>query len=183
MNRIVSFRSGGDLRWRQSLVTVVANSNGGKLHRQRRSPWIEQQASHGGELLQQLWTSLFQCRVCSPLKKTQRMTFYVDDELSDVDHPSPLSTSEVFGTIVVLFLGVVSMLSQQKDSSSRDFPPPPKTASLNAWQLRNVIGSSFLACPIWCSPCSSVLYSQFSLLEASQNQRKKTPPTSMWSHG
>ena len=52
------------------------------------------------------------------------MTFYVDDELSDVDHPSPLSTSEVFGTIVVLFLGVVSMLSQQKDSSSRDFPPP-----------------------------------------------------------
>ena len=65
------------------------------------------------------------------------MTFYVDDELSDVDHPSPLSTLEVFGTIVVLFLDVVYMLSQQKDSSSRDFPPKNRLTECMTVEKRN----------------------------------------------
>ena len=40
---------------------------------------------------------------------------------------------------------VVCMLPQQKDSFSGDFP---KNGLLNAWQFKNVTGSSFLAWPV-----------------------------------
>ena len=50
------------------------------------------------------------------LEMLKKQTLYFND-------PSSLLASKVFGTIVVLLLGVVCMLSQHKDSSFGDFSP------------------------------------------------------------
>ena len=67
-----SSNGSGDLQQRQSLVAVIASSNGGKLCRQRQSPWIAQQTSmaisNGGDEFSYNNELSFSCR----------------DELSDV---------------------------------------------------------------------------------------------------
>ena len=67
-----SSNGSGDLQQHRSLVAVIASSNGGKLCRQRQSPWIAQQTSmaisSGGDEFSYNNELSFSCR----------------DELSDV---------------------------------------------------------------------------------------------------